>query len=142
MKFIIEYLYSRGKVEVMFLLLHLYQNKLNIPFERDTKYLIRGKKVGYLDVYLKSIVAMTFKEPEFHMHKRYDFLDWFKSCKNCLGNEMIRQITLSTIWDITKWKGSDKNIFLKLNLKPTFILKDADTPLDKYNFYSEAAEVP
>lgn len=85
---------------------------------------------------------MTFKKPEFHMHKRYHFLDWFKSCKNCLGDEMIRQITLSTIWDITKWRGSDKNSFFKLNLKPTFPLKDADTPLDKYNIYSEAAEVP
>lgn len=142
MKSIFESLYTLGKVKMMFLLLHLYQNKLNIPFEHDRKFLIEGKEVGYVDMYLKSIVAMTFMKPEFHMHKRYDFLDWFKSCKNCLGNEMIRQITLSTIWDITKWSGSDKNIFLKLNLKPTFMLKDADTPLDKYNFYSEADEMP
>lgn len=142
MKSIFEYLYFHAKVKMRFLLLHLYQNKLNIPFERDITFLIRDQEIGFVDMYLKSIVAMTFKKPEFHMHKRYHFLDWFKSCKNCLGDEMIRQITLSTIWDITKWRGSDKNNFLKLNLKPTFPLKDADTPLDKYNIYSEAAEVP
>lgn len=141
-KLFFEYLYSLGKVKMKFLLLHLYHKKLNIPFERDKKFLIRGKEFGYIDVYLQSLVAITLKKPEFHMHKRYSFLDWFKSCKNCLANEMIRQITLSTIWDITRWKGSDENIFLKLNLKPTFISKDADTPLNKYNIFSEDAEVP
>lgn len=50
-KLFFEYFYFFGKVKMKFLLLYLYYKKLNILFECDKKFLIRGKEFGYIDVY-------------------------------------------------------------------------------------------
>lgn len=108
---IFKTLYSTMKSRNMFLLLSLYQHHLNVPFEQDTPALIKGKWIGLVDLYAEHVQALYELKPEFHMQKKYNVWDWFKSCKNCLAKEMIRRISSSSVREIQKWRGSSKNIF-------------------------------
>lgn len=130
-----EFFYNRWKNGKAFTYLFIYQHKLNIPFENDPLYSLNGTMVGYFDLYLNSAMLLTLLKHEFHMLKKYEFLDWFKSCKNCLAKEMRKRISSSTVREIKKWKGNDENIFLSFDPKWSHIPNDADTPLKKYHSY-------
>lgn len=52
-------------------------------------YHLNGTMVRYFDLYLNSAMLMSLQKHEFRMLKKYDFLDWFKSCKSCLAKERI-----------------------------------------------------
>lgn len=88
----------------MFLIFSLYQNKLNIPFEQNERYQINDKWVGHLDIHSDRAQLVSYLNPRFHMQKKFDFWNWFKSCKNCFAEEMIRQISISTVREIQHMK--------------------------------------
>lgn len=122
------------KIKKMFLIFSLYQNKLNIPFEQNERYQINDKWVGHLDIHSDRAQLVSYLNPRFHMQKKFDCWNWFKSCKNCFAEEMIRQISISTVREIQHWKGSHKNFFTPSNNNPpyTFITDDNKMPLKKY----------
>lgn len=135
LKIIYQNFYNKMKYGKVFYYLFLYQHKLNIPFENDPLYPLNDTMVGYFDLYFNSVMLMSLQKHEFHMLKKYEFLDWFKSCKNCLAKEMIKRISSSTIREIKKWKGTDESIFLSFDHKWSQIPNDADIPLKKYHSY-------
>lgn len=130
-----RYSYSIIKIKKMFLIFSLYQNKLNIPFEQNKRYQINDKWVGHLDIHSDRAQLVSYLNPRFHMQKKFDFWNWFKSCKNCFAEEMIRQISISTVREIQHWKGSHENFFTPSNNNPpyTFITDDNKMPLKKYS---------
>lgn len=130
-KIIYQYFYSGAKYRKMFLILYLYEHEYNIPFEYDEQFFIDGVRVGYADIYFNNMIMRYIQKHEFHMQRKYQFLDWFKSCKNCLAKKMSKQISLSTIKEIQKWKGSS---FIK---KSAYIPDAADRPLDAYYHHIE-----
>lgn len=129
LKFIYWDMYSNMKNGKMFHYLILYKDRYNIPFEYDTPVSINGIMVGFMEIYFNQMVVMYSKNKEFHMHKKYNFWDWFKSCKNCLAKKMVKKIGSSTIWEIQRWEGSERFI---MPYKPAYIPNDADTPLNNY----------
>lgn len=132
LKFKYQDMYSNMKRGKMFNFLFLYENRYNIPFENEDQVLINGTLVGHMDIYLSSMLIIYSKI--IHVHKKYNFLDWFKSCKNCLAKEMVKKISSSTLREALKWKGSER-LFTHFN--PSYILQDTDTPLDSYNLHFE-----
>lgn len=71
-------------------------------------------------------------KPEFHMHKRFDFWDFFKACKNSFAKQMIREISSSTVREIRKWKGSPENMLTPFSAF-MYTPKETKTPLEKYS---------
>lgn len=132
LKFKYQDMYSNMKSGKMFNFLFLYENRYNIPFENEDQVLINGTLVGHMDIYLSSMLIIYSKN--IHVHKKYNFLDWFKSCKNCLAKEMVKKISSSTLREALKWKGSER-LFTHFN--PSYIPQDTDTPLDSYNLHFE-----
>lgn len=128
MKFIYQDMYFHLKTGRMFHFLYLYTKRYDIPFEDDDQVWVNGTLVGYMDIYLNLMVTMYSKKV--HIDKKYKFLDWFKSCKNCLAKEMVKKIGSSTIREIQRWKGSERSF---MQLKSVYIPHDADTPLINYN---------
>lgn len=57
----------------MILSFSLYQNKLNIPFEQNERYLINDKWVGYLDILSDKAELISYLNPGFHMQKNLTF---------------------------------------------------------------------
>lgn len=108
MKFIYQYMYFHLKSGRMFHFLYLYTKRYDIPFEDDDQVLVDGTLVGYMEVYLN--LMMTMYSKKVHIDKKYKFLDWFKSCKNCLAKEMVKKIGSSTIREIQRWKGSERSL--------------------------------
>lgn len=129
-------LYSMMKSRKMFILFSLYQHNLNIPFEQDTP--VPGKLVGLEDIYAQQVLALYELTPEFHMQKKYNFWDWFKSCKNCLAKDMIRRISSSSVRDIQKWKGSSEKSFMPCYYYSSFMSKyeSEETKSPLYEYYS------
>lgn len=123
----------------MFILFSLYQHNLNIPFKQDTP--VPGKLVGLEDIYAQQVLALYELTPEFHMQKKYNFWDWFKSCKNCLAKDMIRRISSSSVRDIQKWKGSSGKSFMPFY--PAYMSKyeseETKSPLYEYYLLLENA---
>lgn len=133
-------LYYIIKSKKMFLLFSLYQNQLSIPFEHNNQHLTKDGWVKYAALYFERAQLITSVKPAFHMQKKYDFWNWFKSCKNYNAMEMIRQISFSTVREIQQWKGSTKNYLLSVVKNPTcnFTSEDAKMPLKEYNFHEDA----
>lgn len=134
-------LYSMLKSRKMFILFSLYQHNLNIPFKQDTP--VPGKLVGLEDIYAQQVLALYELTPEFHMQKKYNFWDWFKSCKNCLAKDMIRRISSSSVRDIQKWKGSSGKSFMPFYYYPAYMSKyeseETKSPLYEYYLLLENA---
>lgn len=85
-----------------------------------------------MELNLYQMVVEYVKRNEFHMQRKYKFLDWFKSCKTCLAKKMLRQISLSTFREIQKWKG-----LILFEKKSVYIPEAADRPLDTYYLHIE-----
>lgn len=79
-------------------------------------------------------------KPEFHMQKKYDFWNWFKSCKNCNAKKMIRQISVSTVREIQQWKGSPTNFVSPFSKNPAFTLTSEETKMPLNQYYSQKDE--
>lgn len=77
----IELSYSRVKVKYFFLLVSLYQSKINIPYESVGRFITKSTGVEFVDLFFESAYLRSEVKPDFHMHKQYKFWDWFKSCK-------------------------------------------------------------
>lgn len=122
----------------MFILFSLYQHNLNIPFEQDTPVPINDKLVGLEDIYAHQVLALYELTPEFHMQKKYNFWNWFKSCKNCLAKDMIRRISSSSVRDIQKWRGSYEKGFMPYYYYSSFMSKyeSEETKSPLYEYYS------
>lgn len=129
----IEYSYSRVKVKYFFLLVSLYQSKINIPYESVGRFITKSTGVEFVDLSFESAYLRSAVKPDFHMHKKYKFWDWFKSCKNCLAKIMMNRISSLSAWDIRKWKGSMNSIPMKIFCNLSTILEDVNTPLKKYD---------
>lgn len=132
LKFKYQHMYCNMKNGKLFNFLFLYENRYNIPFEYEDQVLINGTLVGHMDIYLSSMLIIYSKKV--HVHKKYKFLDWFKSCKNCLVKEMVKKISSSSLRETLKWKGSER-LFAHFN--PTYKPQNADTPLDSCKLHFE-----
>lgn len=139
LKKILKYSYSIIKNKKMFLLFSLYQNQLNVPFEHSVLS-INDNWVEYREFFIDFAQKMFNLKPEFHMQKKYDFWNWFKSCKNCNAKKMIRQISVSTVREIQQWKGSPTNFFSPFSKNPAFTLTSEETKMPLNQYYSQKDE--
>lgn len=139
LKKILKSSYSIIKNKKMFLLFSLYQNQLNVPFEHS-ELLINDNWDVYQHFCIDFSQNMFNIKPEFHMQKKYDIWNWFKSCKNCNAKEMIKQISVSTVREIQQWKGSPKNFFSPFSKNPAFTHTSEETKMPLKQYYSHDNE--
>lgn len=130
---IVVHWYSLVKVKYFFLLLRLYQNKVNIPFESFNRYKIKYNGAEFVHLLFKSAYLTSSMKIDFHMRKKYEFLDWFKSCKNCLAKIMMNRIGSLSVQEIRKWKGSSNSIPMQIFCTPPPVPEDVNEPLKNYN---------
>lgn len=129
---IIVHWYSLFKVRYFFLLLSLYQNKINIPFEGANRHIFIYNGAKLAELYFQSAYLRSSMKLNVHMSKKYKFLDWFKSCKNCLAEVMMKRISSLTTREIRKWKGSVNNVPMKLFCTSQHVSEDVNAPLKNY----------
>lgn len=129
LKVIYQFFYSDSKYYKMILILYLYEFRFNIPFEYEKEQSINGDWVGNTEFYLNQMIALSNKLDKFYTLGKYKYLNWFKSCKNCLAKKMVLLIRSSTIKEIQKWKGFTGKLSMSFIKKS---LDAADRPLDTY----------
>lgn len=126
--------YHVDSCEKMNYLIFLYEDKFDVPFENDMSYFQRFKFNNFV-YYFLSAIYLCSNNLEFHMHKKFEFLNWFKSCKSCLAKKMVRKISVSTLSQMKNWKSSPKNYFMKLDFERPHVSEATNRPLEYYSHF-------
>lgn len=126
--------YHIDSCEKMNYLIFLYEDKFDVPFENDMSYFQRFKFNNFVYYFLSAIYFCS-NNLEFHMHKKFEFLNWFKSCKSCLAKKMVRKISVSTLSQMKNWKSSPKNYFMKLDFERPHVSEATNRPLEYYSHF-------
>lgn len=125
--------YSLVKVNYFFFLLRLYQDKINIPFENIDQFIMKYNNSQFADLFFESAYLRSSLKLDFHMHKKFKFWDWFKSCKNCLAKIMMNRISSLSAREIRKWKGSINSIPMRIFCTQPTVPDDVNAPLKNYH---------